>query len=90
MDKEKSTKIDPEKFAYSFAKIARRMNYENKELIPEAKKFLLSYLTAYYLIDDFNNLEAKEFTNGKKLSDLSFDEMIDHIQKLNSTQMIKG
>lgn len=90
MNKDQPTQIDPEEFAFRFAETARRMNYEDKELIPEAKKFLLSYLTAHYLIDDFNKLEAKEFTNGKKLNDLSFEEMIDHIQKLNSSQMFKG
>lgn len=90
MDKKGCTQIDPEKFAYNFAKIARRMEYKSEELIPEAKKFLLSYLTAYYLIDDFNSLEMQDFKDGKDISNLSFDEMIDRIQQINSKQMFKG
>lgn len=83
-----NTQIDPEKFAYHFATVARQMNYSQQDLIPEAKKFLLSYLTAYYLIGDFNTLEDTQFTNNKKLSNLSFDEMVDKIQQLNSKQML--
>ena len=82
------TKMNPEKFAYNFATVARQMNYSNQELIPEAKKFLLSYLTAYYLIGDFNKLEETDFNGKNKLSDLSFDELVDKIQNLNSRQMI--
>ncbi|QLL73523.1 hypothetical protein [Lactobacillus crispatus] len=81
--------IDPEKFAFEFAKVARKMNYKNSDLIPEAKKFLLSYLSAYYLISDFNKIEQTDFKNGDG-KELSFDQLIDKIQQMNADQMFKG
>lgn len=90
MTNKEHTQINPEKFAYNFATVARQMNYSEQELIPKAKKFLLSYLTAYYLIGDFNKLEETEFDGKNKLSNLSFDEMVDKIQNLNSKQMLNN
>lgn len=81
--------IDPEKFAFAFAKVARENNYKNSDLIPEAKKFLLSYLSAYYLIGDFNQIEQTDFKDpaGKELS---FDQLVNRIQEMNADQMFKG
>ena len=81
--------IDPEKFAFEFAKVARKMDYKNSDLIPEAKKFLLSYLSAYYLVGDFNKIEQTDFKNANNKG-LSFDQLVDRIQKMNADQMFKG
>jgi hypothetical protein len=47
------TLIDPEAFALKFAQTAQTEAIADKDLAIAAKKFLLSYLTAYYLVDDF-------------------------------------
>lgn len=80
--------IDPEKFAFEFAKISREMNYKDGDLIKEAKKFLLSYLSAYYLIGDFNKIEQTEFKGPN--NEISFDKLVKQIQKMNADQMFKG
>ncbi|WP_288488604.1 hypothetical protein [uncultured Limosilactobacillus sp.] len=79
------TFIDPEKFALSFAKSALIKNVSNEELTKNAKKFLLSYLTAYYLTIDFNSIERKNFNskNTKQFEDMTFEELLNRVGKLN-------
>lgn len=58
--KDKKVKINPEKFAY---KVISSQNVESN--LPEeiAKKKLSLYLTAYWLAEKFNHLEAQSFKN---------------------------
>lgn len=79
------TLIDSGKFAMNFAEAISRKDVDNSEVLDEAKKYLLSYLTAYYLIEDFNKIEKTNFnsTDEKKFKDLSFDELMDRVKQLN-------
>jgi hypothetical protein len=82
---EERTLIDGQEFALRFAQAAVRENYRDAELTMAAKKFLLSYLTAYYLVDDFNSIERTNFTkeDTKKFKDMSFDELLKRVSELN-------
>ena len=55
--------IDPEKFAYSVLS-TYEIDSEEDELV--SKKMLSRYLSAYYLITKFNELEAKQIDISKK------------------------
>lgn len=77
--------IDPAKFAIEFAESISKKDVASSEILNEAKKYLLSYLTAFYLIEDFNKMENSNFNseNEKKFKDLSFNELIDRVKHLN-------
>lgn len=77
--------IDPAKFAIKFAESISKKDVASSEILNEAKKYLLSYLTAFYLIEDFNKMENSNFNseNEKKFEDLSFNELIDRVKHLN-------
>ncbi|KRK47421.1 hypothetical protein [Secundilactobacillus kimchicus] len=77
--------IDPEKFALGFANSNLAAGAEPSEVVAEAKKYLLSYLTAYYLVADFNGIESQNFNSPeeKPFKDLTFDELIDRVSQLN-------
>ncbi|MCX2456369.1 hypothetical protein [Lacticaseibacillus nasuensis] len=79
------TFIDPEKFAFSFADSTAKPTEDKGDVVPAAKKYLLHYLTAYYLVEDFNAEEAKNFTSSTEehFKDMSFGELLDRVQKLN-------
>jgi len=64
MDKKNSKmKIDAKKFAYS---VISSQNIESDLVEEIAKKKLTLYLTAYWLAEKFNNLEAQTFRNINK------------------------
>lgn len=77
--------IDPAKFAIEFTESISKKDVASSEILNEAKKYLLSYLTAFYLIEDFNKMENSNFNseNEKKFEDLSFNELIDRVKHLN-------
>lgn len=78
------TQIDPEKFALNFASSNYEKGLDKKELVKEAKGYLISYLTAYYLAKDFNHAEEKSFDkDGTQFQDLSFEELINRVRDLN-------
>ncbi|WP_125589042.1 hypothetical protein [Companilactobacillus jidongensis] len=78
------TQIDPEKFALNFASSNYEKGLDKKELIKESKDYLISYLTAYYLAQDFNNAEQKSFDkDGTQFQDLSFEDLISRVRDLN-------
>ena len=82
---DKRTIIDPDQFAMKFAKSNYAKGFNEKEVVVEAKKFLLSYLTAYYLIQDFDDTERQNFeqTTDKKFQDMSFEELMNKVIHLN-------
>ncbi|KRM61759.1 hypothetical protein FC26_GL001326 [Paucilactobacillus vaccinostercus DSM 20634] len=82
---DKRTIIDPDQFAMQFAKSNYAKGFNEKEVVVEAKKFLLSYLTAYYLIQDFDDTERQNFeqTTDKKFQDMSFEELMNKVIHLN-------
>lgn len=82
---DKRTIIDPDQFAMQFAKSNYAKWFNEKEVVVEAKKFLLSYLTAYYLIQDFDDTERQNFeqTTDKKFQDMSFEELMNKVIHLN-------
>lgn len=79
------TLIDPQKFALRFAQTAVAKGTENDQLVHEAKKFLTGYLTAYYLVEDFNSIERKNFGSdkAKKFEDMTFEELLERVKELN-------
>lgn len=60
--KEKMT-IDPEKFAYT---VLSTYDIESEDDEQLSKKMLSRYLSAYYLITKFNELETKQIDISKK------------------------
>lgn len=79
------TFIDPKDFSLRFAQTAVEKKVQNDELVKAAKKFLLSYLTAYYLVDDFNGIERQNFgtADAKKFKDMTFSELLERVSELN-------
>lgn len=82
------TFIDPKEFALGFAEVASSQNIDNAELVESAKQYLLYYLTARYLVEDFNAAEQENFvsaSNGSesKFADLSFEELMQRVKNLN-------
>lgn len=79
------TIIDSQSFSVKFAQIAIMKDFKNEVLAKEEKRFLLSYLTAYYLVDDFNAIEEKNFgtANAEEFKDMSFDELLKRVSELN-------
>ncbi|EOT46626.1 MULTISPECIES: hypothetical protein [Enterococcus] len=59
---DKQTKIDPEIFAYNFMKTIHRPEIEKKDMEVAAKEALAAYLSAYYLIQNFNKIENEFFS----------------------------
>ncbi|WP_432737335.1 hypothetical protein OS787_02520 [Pediococcus pentosaceus] len=55
--------IDPAKFAIEFDESISKKDVASSEILNEAKKYLLSYLTAFYLIEDFNKMENSNFNS---------------------------
>lgn len=82
---DKRTLIDPQKFALRFAQTAVAQGLKNDELVKGAKKFLMSYLTAYYLVEDFDSIERKNFgkDDAKKFEDMTFEELLERVKDLN-------
>lgn len=79
------TVIDAAVFAQAFASAAAHAGIETKQVTPAAKKYLLSYLTAFYLANDFNQAEAQNFTTTSevKFKDMSFEQLLERISQLN-------
>ncbi len=82
------TFIDPKEFALSFAEVASQKGINNTELVESAKQYLLYYLTARYLVEDFNEAEQENFVsasngNEAKYADLSFNELMQRVKQLN-------
>lgn len=86
---EKRSCIDSQKFANDFANsIMTGTNFNKKTISEDAKKYLICYLTALYLAQDFNVIENENFTAStigkeKRFKDLSFDELMLRVKKLN-------
>lgn len=79
------TFINAEKFALSFADAAAAPVTDKADVVPAAKKYLLSYLTAYYLVEDFNGIEKENFKSETEthFKDMTFDQLLDRVQQLN-------
>ncbi|MFT8543283.1 MAG: hypothetical protein ABF768_01510 [Leuconostoc falkenbergense] len=76
--------IDPEKFALRFIE-SFNFDFNAKELESMAKKELAAYLSAYFLVEKFNRIESGNFDKNdtNNLSDLGFDELLEHVKDLN-------
>ncbi len=80
------TLIDSKKFALNFADSITQKGFDNSKIVEEAKKYLLSYLTAYYLVEDFNNIEKQNFDGPKtetRFADMSFEQLMERVKDLN-------
>lgn len=81
------THIDPNDFALHFmaATVNQPSAPHKADLDASAKDGLLAYLSAYYLVEDFNRQEASDFNDqhAKHFADLSFKELTGRIQGLN-------
>lgn len=79
------TLIDAEKFALNFAGTTAVPVQNKADVVKAAKKYLLSYLTAYYLVEDFNHIEEKNFNSDTEthFKDMTFEQLMERVQKLN-------
>lgn len=89
MEEEKRTCVKPDEFAIGFAKsIMSGESFNEKTIVEDSKEYLISYLTAYYLAQDFNKEERRSFTAAsqgkeKHFKDLSFEQLLERIRALN-------
>lgn len=83
MDNEQ-VKIDPEKFAYHFIDSIAVPN-EKSAFEDNAKNKLVAYLSAFYLIQKFNDMEKDVFNQSeiKKINDMSYKELLKEVSKLS-------
>lgn len=83
------TFIDPKEFATNFASaIMSGERFNEKTIVEDSKKYLISYLTSYYLVEDFNKMENKNFkdaSTGKdvKFKDMTFAQLLERVKELN-------
>ncbi|GAK48613.1 hypothetical protein LOSG293_410130 [Secundilactobacillus oryzae JCM 18671] len=81
--------INPDKFASGFANAAQQRDIDESKVVEESKKYLLNYLTAYYLVEDFNEVEQKNFegphgpNDELRFEDMSFEQLMERVRKLN-------
>ncbi|EOR85051.1 hypothetical protein ACPBEH_03025 [Latilactobacillus sp. 5-91] len=79
----KKINIDPEKFAYHFIDSIAVPN-EKDQMEKNAKNKLVGFLTAYYLINNFNQMENGMFdqVKAKKVENMSYKELLEEVSKL--------
>ena len=79
------TLIDPAKFAAGFADASASPTDTQEDVVKAAKKYLLNYLTALYLVEDFNAVEKKNFnsTTETHFEDMTFPELMKRVQQMN-------
>lgn len=78
------TVIDSAAFARGFANAATQAGIATSQINPAAKSYLLSYLTAFYLANDFNQVEAQNFAmKTVKFKDMSFEQLLERVSQLN-------
>ncbi|QBO35136.1 hypothetical protein EQG49_01035 [Periweissella cryptocerci] len=78
------TFIDAKEFAMHFMDSVQ-FNDEDRDLTNAAKKRLVAYLAAYYVIEDFNAVERQNFASAteKKFQEMSYEELIERVKHLN-------
>lgn len=82
---ETKMRIDPNQFAMTFIGSMQREHQAHESSEQLAKDALTSYLSAYFLIEKFNELDAKNFSSDST-SDwhrLPFDELLAKVTELN-------
>ncbi|AUI72027.1 hypothetical protein COSHB9_04350 [Companilactobacillus alimentarius] len=79
------TFVNPEKFALGFASASVIPNSDKSQTVSEAKKYLLNYLTAYYLVEEFNTVENKNFDSNTEthFEDMTFPQLMERVKKMN-------
>lgn len=77
-----SIHIDPNEFAIAFINsLGTNKSHNNIEQL--AKDNLAAYLSAYFLIEKFNELDAKNFNSESDWHELSFAELLNKVTELN-------
>ena len=71
-------KINPEKFAFNFMNTIDFSKTNDME--KAAKERLVAYLSAYYLIEKFNEIEEKDF-NKLDIFKMSYTEFLSIVNK---------
>ena len=85
----KRTCINPESFATNFAtSMMSGKSFNEKTVVEDSKNYLVSFLTAYYLAQDFNKAESQNFENAsqgkeKHFKDMTFEELLTKVGELN-------
>lgn len=77
----KKTNVDAEKFAYKFMESIQRDINNSEDIQKSAKEALASYLTAYYVALDFNNLENSFFYEEKKKNISTYQRILSELNK---------
>ncbi|MCZ2490531.1 hypothetical protein LABALGNA3A7_04960 [Dellaglioa algida] len=82
---DKRTFLDVDKFALGFASTTVESKFEDENMVKTAKNFLAAYLTAYYLAENFNEIERENFDNKneEKFEDMNFETLMNRVKKLN-------
>ncbi|HAT54966.1 MAG TPA: hypothetical protein DCW31_06985 [Lactobacillus sp.] len=78
------THIDPEKFAYNFVN-SLTPTEPGDDIERTAKKRLAAYLSAYYLIEQFNDLESTIFPTEteKERANIPYSALLERLTNLN-------
>ncbi|KIS03851.1 hypothetical protein [Paucilactobacillus wasatchensis] len=82
----KTIRIDPEKFAYHFMDSVAKPEVAKADMQSASKDQLFAYLSAYVLIEQFNQSEASNFLNDsdKDISELSMGKFLELISQKNT------
>lgn len=78
---DQQTKIDPEKFAYHFMETINRPEIDPENMESAAKEALAAYLSAYYLIQRFNNLENDFFVEDHSKPVSKYQRILSELNK---------
>ncbi|MFL2081923.1 hypothetical protein ACEN4A_09545 [Latilactobacillus sakei] len=81
----KRTFLDLDKFALGFASTTIGAEFTDQDMVKTAKKYLAAYLTAYYLAENFNEIERSNFegSDEEKFEDMSFEKLMNKVNNLN-------
>ncbi|BAP86586.1 hypothetical protein LOOC260_120800 [Paucilactobacillus hokkaidonensis JCM 18461] len=79
-------RIDPEKFAYHFMDSVAKTDISKADMKAASKDQLFAYLSAYVLIEQFNQSEASNFLNHSEedISKLSMGKFLELISQKNT------
>ncbi|MGI2314591.1 hypothetical protein [Staphylococcus arlettae] len=80
--KDNKVTINAEKFAFKFMDAFLSKNEKSEDIQRATKEALAVYLTAYYVVKDFNNLESSFFNEkNRKKNVSSYQRILSELNK---------
>lgn len=78
-----SIHLDPKEFAYHFVDSIDRQNIDKGDMKAAAKDQLFAYLTAYVLVEQFNESEASTYLSGNQanIEEMSMGKFLELISQ---------